>query len=227
MNREESVKNSAEKLYAAIGQIDDRFVSEAIAYRAKRTKSVRVHPALGITTAVAALLVLTVAIGLFAGRLLREAVIHIPSGNDTPVLWSAAEGYDANTALLTCLSESKTKTIGYTEAPALDDGKISIIWRDESDGTYYSVTLEALSASQERQLEALLKGTAATAVSRAGDPAPFSLWVSTGDGTAVSPYLSASSGNVSYGTPAEYAPEQLPSEALAEFLKELIESNLE
>lgn len=232
MNREnrsydiERIGN-AEGLYRALGSIDDCFVAEAIGYRREQRKKARTLPRPRvIATAVAALLVLTVAVGLFSRHLLPDAGGDPPPSGDASVLWSATAGFDENAALLTCLSESRTQVLGQTEKPTLRGGEISIIWRDEESGTYYSVTLDGLSTGKRERLEQLLEDPAASLVMQGESPAPFSLWITSGDGTAVSPYLAASSGNVSYGVPSDYVPEQLPSEALAEFLTDLIEDSL-
>lgn len=234
-SKDPHANDDAKLLYSIIGQIDDRFVSEAIEYTAKRKKPARILSLLPMAaTLVAALLVVTVAIGVFTGPIMQN-------GNGSPsnggaetnadgngeVFWATAEGYDANTALLSCLAQSRTAASASETAPAITDGKFKIVWRDETDGVYYTVTVDFLSSKKRAELYALIDRAAAAKVEPNSDSPPFSLWIVTGDGYALSPYLPKSAGTVSCGVLGDYAPEQLPSEAFAAFLAELIETNLE
>lgn len=216
-----------EALFRAIGDIDDKLVSEALDYKPKRR---RIPPFVSVmSTVAAALLVLLLVVSLLPGLLDGSGDAPADTGGSEPPsapVWTVAEGHTENLALLSCLDDVKERAESGTKAPTLTDGHARIIFRDERDGIYYEVPLGGASNAELERLVALLRSPDKEAPVPAGSESPpFSLWVTLGDGVAVSPYLDYGSGNLFYGTLDSYVPEYLPSESLAAFLCELLREN--
>lgn len=226
-----------EDLYRSIGEIDDRLVSEALDYEPKRR--VLPRPFLPIVSTVAAALIVAV----LALRLLPFIDLGVgdspidsgepPVSTGTPQLpnetekdeiplWSVAKDHRENLAFLSALDGLTESATPLTEAPSLKDGEAKLILRDDRDGTYYEILLEDAFDHSSEQLLELLADDPALSVPHGCTPPPFSVWITLGDGVAISPYLTYGSGNLFYGTLDDYVPEHLPSEDLAAFLTDLI-----
>ena len=205
-------------LYRAIGEIDDTFVAEALSYRAPKRK--RFSELVPILSAVAAiLLVCALAFRLFPG-------LKKPQHDDPAVLWSATDGYENNASLMACLAEVRESATHSYVAPRTDNGVATIVFREEATGIYYSVPLTDATSSELSRLSRLIKNERpATSLSSDSDAPPFSVWILTGDGIAISPYLPYGNGTVFYGLPEDYAPEHLPSESFAAFIEALIRNH--
>lgn len=210
------------KIYRAVGEIDDRFVSEALFYTPKRVRLKSLLPVL--SSVAASLLLLTITIRLL------PSILQSPNAPDAPaddLLWSVTEDYSANASLIACLSECSSAVAASDTPPSLQNDTFMILWKDLKTGMYYTVTLDRASVSEiDRLVEYLEAAEKATEVDASDESAPYLLWVSSGKGCATSPFLSDSSGNIFYGTPSDYSPEHLPSESFAAFLESLIRSSL-
>ena len=221
-NNERNDMRREEALFRAVGKIDDRFVSEAMEYRAPRKKAKVLPWVTSLSSVAAAILAFAITLPLLMNPKAPSEEDPPLSDISTAVLWSVAEAHTSNRALLLCLSELKAETKPLEEPPALTVGEAQIIWKDESDGTYYAVSLKGVSKQRRLELLELLEKAPAAKVDAESETPPYSLWIDLGDGTAYSPYLPATSGTAFYGAPADYAPEQLPAEALAAFLEALL-----
>lgn len=209
-----------ERLYRVIGEIDDRFVAEAITYRAKTKRS---RPALRVLTAIAACLAIVLLIRL-APEILLRGDVKGPTPDVNAAVWAPTEGYDANASLLSTLASLSTDENRTVRATApKDDGKVRIVWEERKTGNRYEIVLDRAAQYEIDRLATLIEQSRpAASLGADADPAPFSVWISTGSGTAVSPYLAYTDGNVFYGSYADYAPEYLPAESFAAYLEELL-----
>lgn len=207
-------------LFRTIGEIDDSIVSEAIAYRAPKRKH-RTGMISILSTVAAIFLVCILAFRLFPD------VTEPGTNPSTPtVLWSITDGYESNTSLITCLAELKSTSEASYTAPRADTGDAMVVFREEATGIYYSVPLtEATTSELSRLTEHIKTSKPAVSLPSDSDAPPFSVWILTGNGIAISPYLPYESGTVFYGLPEEYAPEHLPSESFAAFLESLIRNS--
>ena len=214
-------------LFRAIGDIDDRFITEAAEYRRARSTAPAIYRR--VIAVAAALLVVCAA-------LLRIPQKNPPSGDsntdgDThpPLInlgyeWTATADYRENTAFLTAIGNLTSTLPASATAPSLHDGLSKIIWMD-SGGAYYTLVLEEITTQQKNAILSMLETKAPEkAISYTEDAPPCSVWLSFGDGTAFSPYLPYAEGTKSYGTISDYAPEYLPAEDLMRLLCTLIEA---
>ena len=214
-------------LFRAIGDIDDRFITEAAEYRRAKPNLPAIYRR--VIAVAAALLVVCAA-------LLRIPQKNPPSGDsntdgDThpPLInlgyeWTATASYRENTAFLTAIGNLTSTLPATTTAPPLYDGQAKIIWMD-AGGAYYTLVLEEITEQQKKRILSMLETTAPEkAITTSEDAPPCSVWIALGDGTAVSPYLPYTAGTISYGTLADYAPEYLPAEDLMRLLCALIEA---
>lgn len=213
---------SERQIYRAIGDIDDRFVDEALSYRAPkaRQRSFRIGT---LTAVAAAILLCAIVFSLLPDPNMGDA----PGGEQpgTSVSWSVSESYTANASLLSCLGELSATVPSSKTAPVLD-GTVKIIWKDEATGTYYEVALTEATQGELSRLSTLMKRDASAASVSAGSEAPpYSVWIATSDGYAISPYLPFRDGTVFLGAPDDYAPEILPTESFASFIEALLRKN--
>lgn len=204
------MKNKNEKaayLLDEIGQIDDRLIAEAMAFRPKKKRR---YPLLvaAVCAALAAVLVITVS-GAFA---IGKIVSGVIGGNEPP-----RTDVQAGLGELLTVNADADGVETFADIGDVDlFDRACLIWRLEPDGAYYA---KALTSDSLSELSAELgKGTA-----YGGNTAVDGLWISYGDGIVVSPYLKRSAGNVWYGELFDYAPEIEPSGGLVSCISDLFE----
>ncbi len=212
----------AEKLFDEIGLIDDRFITEA-ATPYVRVRGLRALRAVAIAAA-AVTLAVTMALGAFVvGMIALGGKKDADSMNDET---RYEEDMDNSLNSVSTLSE---KLEGMRENTAslktdradieLFDGTPKIIWKYADEETYRvrSITEGELNVLTER-----LKENKGEKLQGDTDGGLEGLWISTGDGKVISPYLEQTAGNVGYGEIFEYEPEYEPAEDFSEYLCDVI-----
>lgn len=225
---QEEKRICAERLFDEIGLIDDRFVFEAstpYVSRARRTLWRRV-----LVAAVSVTLTVCIAVGLFAVGMMNAGKGNAPE-NDMPMgdtvgdgmLEDNADGSETALTLSARLDRMKDDTAGLTVSKVdikLFSTSPKIIWKYSDEADYRACTI---SEAQARTLvEKLSKNRGSRVSGEKPDGELEGLWISTGDGRVISPYLELTAGNTGYGELFEYEPEYEPSEDFSEYLCDTI-----
>ena len=200
----------AEYLFDEIGLIDDRLIAEAMSEQKVGRGALSIRRL--TVAAVAAAMVFTASVGLTLSALIRNS----DKNDGVPSQDSATDGVSLVASL------AKAEVCGatvYAEAESIDlfDGSVKIIW--ENAEHYYA--LEVSGASEIQKLERALRTTYSKA-EKVGTDEGVRVWISYGDGSVISPYLSESAGNVGYGVVFDYSPEIVPADDLARLVDDLI-----
>ena len=200
----------AEILLDSIGNIDDRFVSEALTYRPARRM-----PRLAL---IAACMVLSFAVIIGSIGILQKNRFEVSteSGN-----MAAPEGsqngttQDSLDGLLATVSDKYGKVEG--EKLPYRDGNSYIVWQRVGHKSFY--VSQPLTASQASTLKRNM------GVGReVGETSPellYRVWVIS-DGEVRSPYLKNNSGNVSSGV-FDYDAEIYPNDDLVNYVSAILE----
>lgn len=197
-------KNKAEYLLREIGEIDDSLVHEAQFYRPERSSRPRL-----LLIAAAFVLVFALVIGT---PLISKLVSPKAEGEEDVNL----QVY----ALDALISESDTAKYTFVSTSSdlpYFDGGAHVVWQTEdTDGYYVSDTLSKRELSE---LSASIgKGESV------GDTSPefeCKVWILYGDGRVVTPYLKASSGNVS-GEVFDYEAEIIPTDSFVSCISDIL-----
>lgn len=218
---EEQKRICAERLFDEIGLIDDRFITEAASpYAPKKSSALRKF----FVAAVSLTLVICIGVGIFAvGKLgqNKSGDASAPeAGNSDNIL---ADGATEITTLSGRLDSLRADTEGLkvsAEEIQLFGGAPSVIWKYSDEETY---RVSAISQSEAERLEYLLEKDKGQRVD--GEAVTNKLdgvWIATGNGYVISPYLEQTDGNTGYGQIFEYSPEYEPSEEFSEYLCDII-----
>ena len=225
-------KTKAERLFRAIGEIDDNLLQEAMLYRPARK------------TAFSRVILLAATLSAFAVLVVAGTVIAMRGQNGTPNTPPVSEDHTPNAP---SYSEQESAN-GESEAVALDvllkgvlmhpgtdaptgatytavqdasdlpfrTGRAHIVW--EYNGTYY--ISRALTAREIATLTGELgKGE------RVGEQSPAlscKVWILLSDGTVVSPYLEPSTGNTANSSLFDYEAELIPSDAFLSYVSGIL-----
>ncbi len=191
-------QNAAERLFAAIGDIDDDIVHES---EIPLIKVQHGRFSIGRLAAIAAAVLLT--FGFTFGIIGRFVGIFTES---TPAV---------EAVLTKAATEGEAQLLSEAEMDFFD-GKTHIIWSMDDSDKYYRITLTESDGKS-------LNNKAATWSDLTADVAEsgFRLWIAYGDGKVVSPYLKSGNGNVGYGKLFDYSPEVQPSKEFEGFIKNL------
>lgn len=215
----EQKRMSAERLFDAIGMIDDRYIAEAdSAYiPAKRTNIWKK----AILAAVAVTLALSVMIGSFLVASFVGGYLFIDKVFDALITNKDESDLDAPSATLSeklVSIKDKTEDMRVSEDSIdLFSGSSMVIWKysDEAD---YRVSL--ISDNELVTLQGKLERNRGESIdsSMPTDTQIDGVWIALGDGRVISPYLEQTAGNVGYGQIFDYTPEYEPSDDFAEYL---------
>lgn len=219
---QEEKRICAEKLFDEIGLIDDRFITEAVTPYVRK-RSFRALRAIAIMAAA-----VTLTVTLMLGALV-VGMVALGSKNDADnVKDEAPMEEDVNNSMGSAATLSK-KLEGMRENTAslkterndikLFDGTPKIIWKyaDEEDYRVRSITERDLNTLTSR-----LKADKGERIKESTESELEGLWIATGDGKVISPYLEQTAGNVGYGEIFEYEPEYEPSAGFSEYLCDVI-----
>ena len=201
MNNEKTIK--AEMLLEGIGEIDDTLLAEALAYRPRRRAGSRL-----VILAATVAVFLTIMMGLgVIGRLADEK-----KGDSVAPEFNDAPQAPAQTGTLDSFLSSIEGGDGYEYLADADtlpyfDGMAHVVWQYSGDGGYY-----VSEGIEGEELESLKVEIGCGYYVGAESPElNCRVWVLLGDGRVISPYLVATSGNISTEV-FDYEPEIIPSE---------------
>lgn len=203
--------NKADRLFDAIGQLDDRMIAEASLPPKKKSFSFY-----RVVTVTASFLV---CVGILAGASVMLSRGGLDAENEAPDMAETVSLSLADSLMLKRGSASVLKV-------AADDldlfgGKMSIIFKFSDESDYRVVSVSSLRAAELKK-ELLRDDEGKKLSPEESSAVPVSLWVCDGAGEVMSPYLEKSEGNVGYGRLFEYSPEIEPSEDLSELIIDLI-----
>lgn len=209
----DSKKRSAEILFDAIGNIDDRFIYEAqnpFSVCAKRKKrSIKLAVA-AISFAVITLIALTsITVFQIADSFFSDGGANIPEADTTTLEGALIEATD-------------NPRIQAVDGESIDffDREAKLIWRFDGNDEYYVIPIS--SQSTLSQIKTQLKAEKNELSPTSAEEITCDVWISYGDGTVISPYLHSNAGNVGMAELFEYSPEVEPSSELTEIVNELI-----
>ncbi len=189
------------RLYEEIGYVDERYLQEAAAYRArKKSPSWRVLLIAAVLLLSFALLLGTVAAGVAVGVI--NALIN--SGEQTP------EPVAPIVQMEQAMAEEQHVALSADQLEFF--GRPTLIWSELGSDEYYSVTL----STYECEKLVYLMQTNRREYTAQSDAPKYQIWLSLGDGVVVSPYLKNTAGNAGHGEVFDYDPELEMSDALAE-----------
>ena len=210
----------AERLFDGIGLIDDRFIVEA-ATPYGRKRSAKGFRAL-LIGAVSIALAMSVAAGAF--------VVGMMSGQNKAEDDDVAE--DVNTGVVdgtthaNTLSAQLSSLRAETEVNAVDmadidlfDSQAKVIWKYADEELY---RVKPITDGERERLVTILSKDKGERVTQVEAEAVEGVWIATGDGRVISPYLEQTAGNVGYGELFDYQPEYEPTEEFSEYLCDCI-----
>lgn len=217
---QEEKRICAERLFDGIGLIDDRFIVEAATPYVRKSRA-RGFRAL-LIGAVSLALALSVAVGAFVvGMMSGQNRVEDGDVADDVYTELADGTTHANT-----LSAQLSSLRADTEENAVDmadidlfDSRAKIIWK-YADEELYRVT--PITDGEREKLVAILSKDKGERVTQVEAEAVEGVWIATGDGRVISPYLEQTAGNVGYGELFEYQPEYEPTEEFSEYLCDCI-----
>ncbi len=208
--------NSAERLFDAIGTIDDRIIAEAAeTYSRKTSRKTQTFMRRYAVSLTAVLLV----VGMLGGFVISNLSDQVNSDvldNDITV----KEDIQVSESLDFVLSNA---TVNGAETLALDeidffDGEVSLIWNYGGESEYHKLTFEAKDA--ENKVKKCMSRSTQQISDTSTETLACSVWISYGNGEVVSPYLKESAGNVGYSTLFDYSPEVVPSESFTNYVRQ-------
>ncbi len=217
MRKDKTKSASVEKLFDAVGMIDDFIIAEAERPYVKPKRSFSV---LTKTLALACSLVICVTVGL--GVFLSSRVGDDDNADFSDSKNNAAMPDESFGTLSEYLSRIDESIVEIHTADEIDffDGNTTLIWQFDGDEPqsyrttalydgYEDFTSVVVSLGRELSPDEAQKVSC-------------KVWISYGNGEVVSPYLKASDGNVGYGELFEYSPEYEPNEKFMLLLENLI-----
>ena len=201
------------RLYEEIGGVDERFLQEAGAYRARKKspawRAVLIAAALLLSLC---LLLGTVAAGVAIGVIGALIDRNEQPDQEQPTTASPVEKMEL------AMAQSTLQPLAADELELF--GTPTLIWSEQGSDQYYSVTLNT---AQVEQLVYLMQSSRREYTAQSEQPT-YRIWLSFGDGVVVSPYLKNTAGNAGHGAVFDYDPELEMSDDLAEYIAYYIES---
>ncbi len=202
------------RLYQEIGGVDERYLQQAVVYRArKQAPAWRAVLIAAVLTLVGALLLCTVAasvaIGVIGGLLWSEGNDPQPAP-DIPMVQMEQ---------VMQASQDRLEPLSAEELP-LFAGPL-LIFSEQGSDAYYAVTL---TTSECERLVTLMQSQNRTEYTKQSQEPAYQIWLSFGDGMVVSPYLKNTAGNAGHGEVFDYDPELEMSDDLAELIARYIET---
>ena len=201
------------RLYEEIGGVDERYLQQAAAYRARRNapawRALLIAAAL---TLVGALLLCTIAASVTIGVL-----VGILGDGEEPTPPAPMEQMEL------AMQEAQQKRTPYSadEMEAVLFYQPMLIWSEQGSDAYYTVPL---STSECEQLILMMQSKNRTEFTEQSAQPKYQIWLSFGDGVVVSPYLKNTAGNAGHGEVFDYDPELELGDALAEQIALYIET---
>lgn len=199
------------RLYEEIAGVDERYLQEAGAYRArKKSPAWRVVLIAAALMLCGALLLGTVAAGVAIGVIGALIDRNEQQGQVVPS--------DPVVQMEQVMAQNSLEPLAADELELF--GAPTLIWSEQGSDEYYSVTLESY---ELEKLVYLMQSSRREYTAQSEQPT-YQIWLSFGDGVVVSPYLKNTAGNAGHGTVFDYDPELEMSDDLAEYIAYYIES---
>ena len=203
----------ADALLDAVGEIDDVYLAEALAYRRKRSVNSRlafVAAAIAMTVTV----VISVSIGL-------RLVSHNDLAPGVPGNESAESDGNANNSLESLMlslpsKDSFTHVENEADLP-YTGGKAYVVWQYNGESGYYMS--DAMSNFELGAIKSQIGG--GKEVGADSPTLECKVWILLGDGRVVTPYLKGHKGNISSRV-FDYEAEITPDEDLVERISAIL-----
>lgn len=202
----------AQRLFRALGEIDDRLISEAIT--AQKVPPKRRRSRHTVLTAAASIL-LAVSLGALGGKALQKVRKKLAQSPSNSKVEATA---DLSELLLAC-TQSQAFTKQATLAVPADGLAYLLVGARDGDRLWISrpldqqekatVSAELYAASQQNDFASPISD-------------PYLIWYTDGNGNVWSPCLTGNAGNVTFGCVYDYQSERAPSTAFCQLLSELI-----
>ena len=206
----------AERLFDAIGGIDDRIIAEAAEpYVARRARF-----GFGRIATVAASLL--VCVGILAGAVSLLGRGFVTENEKSEDMAEAVPGVSTSLSDTLCAHRGSSSILKVSSSNIdLFSGRMSVIWKYSGESDYSVVYVpERKAAELSRELE---KSESAARLTREeSESVECLVWICDGNGSVVSPYLESSDGNVGYGVLFDYSPEIEPTERVNDLIGDLI-----
>ncbi len=219
---QEQKRICAERLFDEIGLIDDRFITEAASpYAPKKSVGLRRF----LVAAMSVTLTLCVCVGLFAigklGQNKSDSATAPENGNvDHNYPSDSGETLSTLSGRLDTLRADTEELKVSAEDIQLFGGAPSVIWKYSDEETYRVCQISQSEAERLGHLLEENKGQRTDGEATKGKL--DGVWIATGDGRVISPYLEQTDGNTGYGEIFEYSPEYEPSEEFSRYLCDVI-----
>ncbi len=206
-------KEKVNRLFDAIGELDDRIVQQALDVRTvkKRNRQAFVLR----MGALAACILLIVGIASWMERLLKAPSFNpeenYPTADEVPQSLDVLFQHKIESGSCIPLSSAQAKNL-------MGNGSHYLVWEDAESKQLYSSA--PLTERQLQQLQSYMgKGTAVGP----HEPSPFyRVWLVCGDGSVLTPYLKPSDGNVGYMTLFDYDAELYPSKEFISCVSQIL-----
>ncbi|MBR5881501.1 MAG: hypothetical protein IKZ16_07410 [Clostridia bacterium] len=198
------------RLYEEIAGVDERYLQEAGAYRARKKS-----PAWRTLLIAAALLLsFTVLLGTVAAGVTIGVIGALIDREEQP----DQETLTPVEQMEQVMAQNSIEPLAADELALF--GAPTLIWSEQGSDEYFCVTL---TQSQCEQLVYLMQSSRREYTAQSEQPT-YQIWLSFGDGVVVSPYLKNTAGNAGHGAVFDYDPELEMSDDLAEYIAYYIES---
>lgn len=198
------------RLYEEIAGVDERYLQEAGAYRARKKS-----PAWRTLLIAAALLLsFTVLLGTVAAGVTIGVIGALIDREEQP----DQETLTPVEQMEQVMAQNSIEPLAADELALF--GAPTLIWSEQGSDEYFCVTL---TKSQCERLVSLMQSSRREYTAQSEQPT-YQIWLSFGDGVVVSPYLKNTAGNAGHGAVFDYDPELEMSDDLAEYIAYYIES---
>ena len=216
----QSKLTQAHQLLTAMGEIDDRYLDEALAisHQVQKRRLIIRAPMMRAVSGVAALAaVLSLAVFGATRGFLKSNDTHVQPEESINEIVPTLQSLNG---LLQSCAESATFTPLSADELSLFDGTTRlIIQAPNSEALYVS---RPLSAAEQARVSSEFEQTGKQIERSESADTDWSVWVSFGDGQILTPCLSPAPGNVGMGELFAYESERLPTQAFFNLLNTLI-----
>ena len=229
--KNQDLQKKTDQLMDAIGGIDDLFLNEAMNWQelsVRRSqkdvtpeKKTRKSPIRALLIAASLVLVMVIGMSAMVSAFMRSSKGVQAPNKDPDVSQSSANGSRLDTLLSECVQSSSFTTCTGEKIPCFD-GTVRVMVEDRSTGELFvSRPLnEAEQKSVQREMKVVGERVAPNPESDATSSA-YSVWVTLGDGTVLTPCLNPSHGNLGAGTLFDYESERVPTQIFMDLLSAL------
>ena len=220
-NHDNKIK-AAQRLFDAIGEIDDSIIKDAenTCFSCSRT----LHNTRFTRVVTTAAVILVLCVGMVGGFIvgnLRGPQDGMTNSSDEDVNVITQTDNLKNVLLDAC--ETDAAEIITLDAIDFFDGEVSVIWKYDGENDYYKLVLGK--TKNDAAIRNKVSGVNKQIDEETAISLGVSVWVSYGNGEVVSPYLKTSNGNVGYAELFDYSPEIVPNDDFVQFVKNTISNS--